>query len=329
MLSSSFYRILIVLFCFFSPVEVWSYPLPTKPVEVRIDKTVTVSGDSVLLGDVATIYAKSIRDFQALSGLMLSKIDESGELKLPRAYLMARIKEALPAGTDFELSAPAEVRFHLNRIGISTDEFVAEITKRGQAEGKFPEWAEVEVEPVGGFNKLKLWKISESRIEPAAVMPRWKGDLAFKISRPGKDLVWVKVKVRWFANVWVAKRSLRIFSKMRASDFKKARVDVTTLREDPVLASEDITKVLEHARMKRSIASGAPLVSTALERAPDAKPGQNLKVIFVSESGIRVSTEGSLLGSGSIGQDVRVKLRRSRKVVTGKLVADNLMEVSL
>jgi flagella basal body P-ring formation protein FlgA len=71
------------------------------------------------------------------------------------------------------------------------------------------------------------------------------------------------------------------------------------------------------------------LVAAALEKAPDAKPGQSLRVVFVSESGVRVSTEGALIGAGSIGNDVRVKLRTSRKVVTGKLVAGDLMEVSL
>jgi flagella basal body P-ring formation protein FlgA len=248
---------------------------------------------------------------------------------LPQGYLGNRIREVLPAGTEFRLHAPQQVTFRLNRIGTSTDEFVAEISRRGRAEGKIPEWAEVQVEPIGGFDQLKLWKLSESRIEPAAVTTRWKGETAFKISQAGKDLIWVKVKIRWFADAWVAKRSIGILSNLQAADFVKARVEVTDSREDPLLASEDIEAAVRQARARRSLAGGAALVAAAIEKSPDAKPGQNLKVVFVSESGVRVSTEGALLGAGSIGGEVRAKLRSSRKVVTGKLVAGDLMEVSL
>jgi flagella basal body P-ring formation protein FlgA len=321
-------KLLFVLFSFLLPIEVWS-GVPTKPVEVRLEQEVNVSGDTVVLGDVATIYAKSMRDFQALSELTLSKIGESGELRLPQGYLENRIREVLPAGTEFRLHAPQQVTFRLNRIGTSTDEFVAEISRRGRAEGKIPEWAEVQVEPIGGFDQLKLWKLSESRIEPAAVTTRWKGETAFKISQAGKDLIWVKVKIRWFADAWVAKRSIGILSNLQAADFVKARVEVTDSREDPILASEDIEAAIRQARARRSLAGGAALVAAAIEKSPDAKPGQNLKVVFVSESGVRVSTEGALLGAGSIGGEVRAKLRSSRKVVTGKLVAGDLMEVSL
>ena len=112
-------------------------------------------------------------------------------------------------------------------------------------------------------------------------------------------------------------------------DFEKGRVEITALREDPILASEDLSVALASARARRSIQMSTPLTSAAIEKAPDAKPGQALKVVFVSESGIRVTTDGSLLGSGSVGNEVRAKLHSSRKTVTGKLVTGGMMEVSL
>jgi flagella basal body P-ring formation protein FlgA len=329
MFSSAFNRkALFVLASFLMPIEVWA-AIPTKPVEVRLDSEITVSGETVVLGDVATIYAKSIHDFQALSNLTISKVGESGVLRLPQGYLENRIREVLPAGTDFRLHSPAQVTFRMDKLGSTSDEFVAEISRRGRAEGKIPEWAEVDVEAMGGFEQLKTWKLSEARIEPAAVTTRWKGEMSFRVSRGEKDLIWLKVKVRWFADAWTAKRSIGVLSALKADDFTKARVEVTNLREDPILAFEDIETVVRRARNRRSLAAGSALVSAALEKAPDAKPGQSLKVVFVSESGVRVSTEGSLLGAASIGNEVRVKLRSSRKVVTGKLVSGDLMEVSL
>ncbi len=329
MLSSELIRkIAFLLFVLLFPVEVWA--LPTKAVEVRLESTVNVASETVVLGDVATIYAKSMRDFQTLSQLTLSKIPESGELRLPQGYLEGRIREVLPAGTTFQLHAPSQVVFRLATLGISPEEFAAEILKRARSEGRIPEWAEAQIEPVGGFDQLKLWRGNQVRIDPAAEMPRWKGEMAFKVAPLGKsDLAWVKVKVRWFAEAWVAKRALGILSPLRPEDFESTRVEVTALREDPLLVKEDLNVYLRSARARRSIAAANPLTAQAIERAPDAKAGQPLRVVFVSESGIRVSAEGALIGAGIIGNEAKAKLRTSRKIITGKLVSENLMEVSL
>lgn len=330
--SESFRKFLLVICSFLMPIEVWGN-IPTRAVEIRLEPEVMVSGETVVLGDVATIYAKSIHDFNALSSLTLSTFaGGSGELRLPQGYLANRIREALPKGTEFKLFAPSQVVFRLDRLGLSPQEFAAEVIRRGRAEGKIPEWIEAEVQPISGFDQLKLTKLSESLIEPAAEMLRWKGEMAFKVSNPAKTdgtLAWVKVRVRWFADVWVAKRSIGILSVIQPSDFSHGRVEVTALREDPMLATENLDQALASARARRSIQASSPLTVAAIERAPDAKPGQALKVVFVSESGIRVTTEGSLLGAGSVGNEVRAKLRSSRKTVTGKLVSGGMMEVTL
>jgi flagella basal body P-ring formation protein FlgA len=66
-----------------------------------------------------------------------------------------------------------------------------------------------------------------------------------------------------------------------------------------------------------------------VERRPDANPGQPLKVVFISESGIRVTADGALIGAGMIGTDAKAKLKTSRKIVSGRLVSGGTMEVSL
>lgn len=333
MLSSEAIRkCLLALFAFLMPVDVWGR-VPSSAVEIRLEPEVIVRGGPVLLGDVATIYAKSIHNFQALSNLTISTFPgDSAEMRLPQAYLTNRIREALPPGTDFRLLAPPQVVFRLDRLGLTPQEFAAEIIRRGRAEGKIPDWVQAEVQPLTGFDQLKLIKPSAALIEPAGEMIRWKGEIAFKVSQPGRadgGIMWVKARVRWFADAWVAKRQIGILSVIQASDFSAGRVEITALREDPVLANEDLEKVLSSARARRSIQASSPLTVAAIEKAPDVKPGQALKVVFVSDSGIRVTTDGAVLGAGSIGNEVRAKLRTSRKTVTGKLVSGGMMEVSL
>lgn len=334
MLLSS--RNLFFLFCvFLMPIEVWAAPgLPTKDIEIRLDSVVPVSGEKIVLGDVATIYAKSMHDFRQLSDLVISQISEDqAELRLPQNYLARRIQEVLPAGVDFSLHAPQEVVFQLKRIGISPVDIAAEVERLAKAGAKIPAGVETEIEIASGADQLKLYKPGSVRIEPSAEMAQWKGELAFKAvpTTPGQPLAWLRVKVRWFGNVWVAKQTTNINQNIEALAFTQERRELTGLREEifPAQTIEELTTRLGTARARRTINSNTVLTSAMVERRPDAGPGQSLKVIFVSENGIRVSADGALVGSGTIGGDVKAKLRSSRKIVSGKLISGGVMEVSL
>jgi flagella basal body P-ring formation protein FlgA len=326
---------LFLLFVFMMPLDSWAFaPTPTKDIEVRLEASVPVSSQRIVLGDVATIYAKSMRDFRELSELVISQIPEDqAELRLPQNYLERRIKEVLPTGTEFALHAPSEIVFKLQRIGITPVDFAAEVERMAKAGAKFPQGIETEIEVISGADQLKLFKPDSVRIEAAAQMNQWKGELAFKAVDKNNDqqIAWVKLKVRWFANVWVAKKSVTITQPLDAASFTQERREITALREELLTADglEELTGKLNAARAHRSIAQNAVLTASMVERKPDATPGQLLKVIFVSESGIRVSADGALIGSSSIGSDARAKLKTSKKTVTGKLVSSGVMEVSL
>ncbi|MGZ3696024.1 MAG: flagella basal body P-ring formation protein FlgA [Bdellovibrionota bacterium] len=326
---------LFLLCVFLMPIDVWAETsLPTKDIEVSVESSVTVSSQRIVLGDVATIYAKSMHDFKDLSGLVISQIPEDqSEIRLPQSYLQNRIKEVLPPGTEFVLHAKSEIVFKLQRMGITPVDFAAEIERMAKAGAKVPQGVETEIEVISGADQLKLFKPENLRIEAAAEMPQWKGELAFKaVSKENSDQInWVKVKVRWFANVWVAKKTLGISQTFDAAAFTQERREITSLREEIFVAEslEDLQAKLTSARARRSIGTNTVLTASMVERKPDAGPGQALKVIFVSESGIRVSTDGALIGASSIGSEARAKLKTSRKIVTGKLVSGGVMEVSL
>ncbi|MGE3261625.1 MAG: flagella basal body P-ring formation protein FlgA [Bacteriovoracia bacterium] len=334
-MSLSSRNFLFLAFVFLMPLEVWAaIPVPTKDIEVRIESAVPVSSQRIVLGDVATIYAKSMRDFRELSELVISQIPEDkSELRLPQNYLERRIKEVIPAGTEFALHAPNEIIFRLQRIGITPVDFAAEVERQAKVGGKFPQGIETEIEVISGADQLKLYKPDAVRIEPAAEMAQWRGELAFKVVAKDNSaqISWVKIKLRWFANVWVATKTMGINQSLDAAAFTQERRELTGLREEAFVASglEELSTKLSSARARRSIGTNAVLTSAMVERKPDAGPGQILKVVFVSESGIRVSTDGALIGASSIGSEARAKLRSSRKIVTGKLVSGGVMEVSL
>jgi flagella basal body P-ring formation protein FlgA len=306
-------------------------PLPTKAVEIHLEPEISVGGEQVLLGDVATIYAKSMSDFRALSELPISRIpDDQKEVRLPATYLEARVRAALPPGVEFSLRAPKEITFRLERLGIGAKEIAAEISRLGRSAGKIPEGVEAEIQPLSGLDQLAAHKLADTKIEAVAELKHWKGDMSFRLSRKSGDPVWLKVKLRWFQNAWVAKRGILFTESPDPSMFEAGKVETTALREEPLGGSaEDLARFLRNARIKRQISANSPLLASMLDRKPDAAVGSALRVVFVSESGVRVTADGSLLSPGLIGADVKARLRSSKKVVTGKLVSQGLVEVSL
>lgn len=336
MWSSSFYlKVWLLAVALLLPALAFGAPsaLPTRAVEVQIAGDAKVAGEQVVLGDVATIYAKDLRNFKALSGLVISRIpDDQAEIRLPSSYLEARIRAVLPAGADFAIRAPAQIVFRLERLGITAQDFSTEVERMARAGGKAPKNVELDVAPLTGIDQLKGLSLADARIEPAAEMEQWKGDLSFKVTRKNGNAapLWVRTKVRWFRNAWVASRSLGFNESLSPALFAEARVETTNLREDPVGGSkEEFAASLANARLRRAVAVNAPLLPSALERRPDAASGAALRVVFVSESGVRVSADGLLVGPGSIGGDVKARLKSSKKLVTGKLVSQGLVEVSL
>lgn len=319
------------------PLLAWGAPNPPplRAIEIQLDGEVNVGGEQVVLGDVATIYAKDLQNFKALSGLVLSRIpDDSKEVRLPASYLEARVRAALPPGADFELHSPAEIVFKLQKLGISAQELTAEVARMAHAGGKVPAGTELEVEALSGLDQLKTLSLASARIEPAAEMSEWKGEMQFKVTRTdtasNPPPVWVRARVRHFREAWVATRSVAYSEVPTPALFAPGRVETTNLHEDPIGGTaEDLAATLKSARFRRALTANAALLPSQIERKPDANAGSSLRIVFVGESGVRVTADGALVGPGSIGGDVKARLNSSKKIVTGKLVSQGLVEVSL
>ncbi|HEY8278237.1 MAG TPA: flagella basal body P-ring formation protein FlgA [Bdellovibrionota bacterium] len=335
-LSNGFHRLILAIVLALFPSEVWAAPslIPTEEVEIQVESEVKVGGEQLILGDVATIYAKSMRDFKSLSGLVLSRIpDDKQEVRLPASYLHARIQALLPAGMKFALRAPREIVFKLQRLGLNNQDFASEISRQATMLGKIPNGVELEVLALSGIEQLKGYNLNIARIEPQAELERWRGELTFKVTRtdaPATPPVWVRTKLRWFQKAWIASRQIGYSETLGPELFTEGRIETTNLREDPVrISAEELPALLKSSKVKRMIMANGPLLPSTIERRPDASAGSLLRVVFVSESGVRVSADGSLVGPGLIGSDVKARLRASRKIVIGKMVSPGVVEVSL
>jgi flagella basal body P-ring formation protein FlgA len=117
---------------------------------------------------------------------------------------------------------------------------------------------------------------------------------------------------------------------LRAENFVKTHADITNMENVLLAASmEDLAKQLISTRAKRTIREHTVLTSAMVDKRPDGQIGQDLKIIFVADSGLRVATEGSLMDNASFGSSAKARLKKTKKVVVGTFVSANTMEVHL
>lgn len=132
-----------------------------------------------------------------------------------------------------------------------------------------------------------------------------------------------------FKKVYVAKRRIQPSEHVQPEDFDLREINIASgMAHDSwglFVSSETALKSVES---KQSILEGQFLMSTQIRNAFDVKRGDALKVRLVSGE-ISLSTQGIVQESGYVGESVRVITAKSKREFTGKLTAQNTVEVAL
>lgn len=294
-------------------------------VEIRVPAESSISGNAVELGAVAQVYVKNIHQFQALSHLELAQFPaDQAELVIPGHYIRQRVEELIGKDVSISLEVPEVVHFRRLAESTASEDIASIIQNLGKQRGKFPKDIEVAVEILGALPTFPV----NAELEPAIQSADWRGEMNFKTSANE----WIKTKIRWFAERWVSRRDVRFQEDLRPDAFVKQRIEVTQLKERgvDVATPELLATVLKNARAKRSIHGQMVLTEEMLDHKPDVRSGQDIRIVFVSpESGLRVETQGQIIQASHIGEEVRARLVKSKKVVSGILTSPSLLEVNL
>ena len=133
----------------------------------------------------------------------------------------------------------------------------------------------------------------------------------------------VRLRIGKFADVLVASDKIDRHELLSEQKFELKRTDVTSLREQPVTSTADISGM----RAKRNLRAGNVLTLGAIEPVPDIDVGGEVTIVFTDDWG-SVSVPGEALESGLIGTRVRVKNLASGKIILAKVVSGNSVEVN-
>lgn len=322
----------ILLTCFFSlPLQALaSIPSFQKgDVEIHFHDGAIVSGDTVVLGDVATIYARSIQDFEKLSGLILGSFPtDKTNLRIPARYVQSRVEEAVGSLHNVKINIPEFVEFKHANPQISAEEMAGRIYKLCLEQNKIPEGIEAKVEVSSMPSGIAA---NDYKISAAGERGQWRGEQVFRIESANGQSGWAKAMISWRAKAWVAKKEIKFQQDLNVEDFEQKTIDITHSLETPLLAADtnELTKYLTGSRSKRSLRATAFLTESMLDRRPDLTAGQALKVVFVADSGLRVMADGAALNDAIVGSIAKARLKKSKKIVSGRLVNGSLLEVNL
>lgn len=176
---------------------------------------------------------------------------------------------------------------------------------------------EVVIGPVD--RRLRLARCTDALTAFVPPGGRRKGQVTVGVRCPGQTRwkLFVSANVRIYDEVVVARQTLVRGHVIAPSDLIRQRRDISRLSSG--FFTEPAALIGKHT--KRSIAAGEVIRHRVLTQPKSVRRGQ--RVVLVARSlGFEVRMEGQALAPGDVGDVIRVRNRRSRRIVEG-IVANN------
>lgn len=155
---------------------------------------------------------------------------------------------------------------------------------------------------------------------------RRQGSTTVGVRCPGSRpwTLYVPVRIIVEARLLVAARSLPRGTILRPGDLSLTRQDISAA---PFGYLTDPARAVGK-RLKHPLPAGAVVTETVLENRPLVKRGQ--RVTLVAETaGLSVRMAGTALMDGGVGERIRVRNIRSRRIIEGTVVEQGLVRIHL
>lgn len=133
----------------------------------------------------------------------------------------------------------------------------------------------------------------------------------------------VRLRIRKFAEVVVAKDKFDRNDPLDPSALSVERMDITTLREQPLRSVEDLAGL----RTTRIIRRGTVLTAGMIEAVPDVEAGNEVDIVY--QTGLcTITARGKALEPGYKGDLVRVKNAASGKIINAEIIDHGSVSVN-
>jgi flagella basal body P-ring formation protein FlgA len=183
---------------------------------------------------------------------------------------------------------------------------------------------EIRVEPLDPRLRLNPCGKELEAFQPGGSQTLGNTTVGIRCPGPQPWTLYVRVGVRIFAEVLVAARFLPAGTTLSASDLRTERRELSLLAGN----YETVPERLIGKRLRRSQPVGRVIPPQAVMATPLIKKGERV-IILAHQNGMEVSTSGIALDDADLGERLRVRNESSQKVIEGKVIAAQRIEVIL
>ena len=311
--------LLVVAGAVFGPS--WAVAAPL----IQVQASAEVRTNPVRLGDVARISGMSEADEARLAAIELGAAPMVGTGRLlPRAFLQSAIQDAgPPRGTVLRLPARLELERKAARLESSVMRREIEAAVRadlgevvGVAAVKVPQLSDLQM-PAG----------ARLQVDVAASGPGARSVSATVRILDGAQVVrtqQVVVQIDRLETAWILRHEVARGQPVVPSDLEAVQRPSSEMTPDAVRNPSE----LQNATARRDLRAGEPVLRRSVELPPMVARGHRVTLVAQTRA-IRLSALGEALAAGHHGDTIRVRNLDSQKIVTGRIVGPQTVEMEL
>lgn len=131
----------------------------------------------------------------------------------------------------------------------------------------------------------------------------------------------IPAQVMIYREIPVAARDIARGELLQANHLNRNLINISNIRQGFSLEEDTIVG----RETKRNISAGEPFRTAALDSPTAIKRGENV-ILQAQASGIKVSSSGTALADGRVGQKIRVRNNSSDRIVTGLVMSQGLVQ---
>ena len=293
---------------------------------IRLRDQVEIENAEVLLGQIASIESSDTQWVQRLKDIVIGKAPSPGRTRqYDQRHLKMRLKQHHINLSGVNLEGPRHVRISRSHIEIDKhkiEKIVADfITQNIPQENKT-----VRIKAINVSERVVL---SKGRIAYKVVAPdmrRLKGTCSiavdFSVNGHFEKKVWATATVEVWGPVVVTRKPLGRYKPITEDDIMLQTLDLTHLSSNVVTDPEAVLG----KRTKRAIGAQTPLRADSIELPPLVKRG-DLVVIIAQSKGLKITTRGLVKKKGRLGDRIPVVNVDSKKVIYGRVIDSNTVQV--
>lgn len=299
---------------------------PSLALVVEFRDKASVDESIITLGDIAHLEGESAL-VAALASRQVGQAPPPGEtMSIDSSHIADSLTPALAGHEKIIFKGADTIRVSRNAQQISSEQ-ILEIIESYLAKNKdkLPD-AQIRFLPAEQPLPFSVqtgdldWEVIPAN---PAILGSGRFSLIVKIDGKVRKNMSVKGRIEALAKVAVATVQIEKDAPLRADQFSLTVKDISEL-DKPCLNLAELTG----RRASRTIKSGSVLTSSMLELLPLVHRGDSVKIL-VRQNGLELTAVGTAQADGAKEQTIRVENTSSKKIISGRVAAPGLVEVTL